>query len=142
VAKYWREWKDPRLIISVLHNDDLNQVTWEQRVMEGDPKFEASQVLPNFDFAAYAELLGLRGIRIDDASQIGRAWEEALAERRPTVLEFITDPEVPPLPPHITFQQAKRFASAILKRDPEAGAMIRDSLQQIADPYLPRKRDE
>lgn len=142
IAKYWREWKDPRLIISVLHNNDLNQVTWEQRIMEGDPKFEASQVLPNFEFARYAEMLGLRGIRVDDPAGIGPAWDEALKEQRPTVLEFITDPEVPPLPPHITFEQATGFASAILKRDPEAGAMIRDSLKQLAVTYLPHRKSD
>lgn len=142
IAKYWREWKDPRLVISVLHNNDLNQVTWEQRIMEGNPKFEASQVLPDFEFARYAEILGLRGIRVDDPAGIGPAWEEALKEHRPTVIEFITDPEVPPLPPHITFEQAKGFASAILKRDPEAGAMIRDSLKQIADTYLPHRKSD
>ncbi len=89
--------------------------------MEGDPKFEASQVLPDFAFARYAELLGLRGILVDDPAKIGAAWDAALREERPAVLEFITDPEVPPLPPHITLKQAQGFASAILKRDPEGG---------------------
>ncbi len=142
IAKYWEEWSDPRLIICVLHNNDLNQVTWEQRIMEGDPKFEASQVLPDFAFARYAELLGLRGILVDDPAKIGAAWDAALREERPTVLEFITDPEVPPLPPHITLKQAQGFASAILKRDPRAGAMIRDSLKQIADTYLPHRKSD
>jgi pyruvate dehydrogenase (quinone) len=141
IAKYWREWSNAHLIIAVLHNNDLNMVTWEQRIMEGDPKFEASQNLPNFEYAKYAELLGLRGIRVDREEDIGRGWDEALAENRPTVLEFITDPEVPPLPPHISFEQAKSFASAILKRDPNAGEMIRQSLKQLADTWLPGKSD-
>jgi len=141
IAKYWREWSNAHLIIAVLHNNDLNMVTWEQRIMEGDPKFEASQNLPNFEYAKYAELLGLRGIRVDREEDIGRVWDEALAENRPTVLEFITDPEVPPLPPHISFEQAKSFASSILKRDPNAGEMIRQSLKQMADTWLPGKSD-
>jgi len=141
IAKYWREWSNAHLIIAVLHNNDLNMVTWEQRIMEGDPKFEASQNLPNFEYAKYAELLGLRGIRVDREEDIGRVWDEALAENRPTVLEFITDPEVPPLPPHISFEQAKSFASSILKRDPNAGEMIRQSLKQLADTWLPGKSD-
>ena len=139
IKKYWNEWSDPRLIVAVLHNNDLNQVTWEQRVMNGDPKFEASQKLPDFGYAGFAESIGLRGIRVDREEDIGRAWDEALAENRPTVLEFITDPEVPPLPPHISFEQAKSFASSILKRDPAAGAMIRQSLKQMADTLMPGK---
>jgi pyruvate dehydrogenase (quinone) len=139
VAKYWREWTNPSLIVSVLHNNDLNQVTWEQRAFVGDPKFEASQDLPDFGYAKYAELIGLRGIRVDREADIGAAWDEAIAENRPTVLEFITDPEVPPLPPHITFEQAKAFASSIFKRDPGAGDVIRRTLGQLADTYLHRK---
>lgn len=96
IAKVWREWGDPRLTVMVLNNGDLNQVTWEQRVMEGDPKFEPSQVVPDFPYAEYARLLGLGGIRVDRPEEIGRAWDQALGADRPTVLEMITDPNVPP----------------------------------------------
>ena len=106
----------------VLNNSDLNQVTWEQRAMAGDPKFEGSQSLPDFPYASYAELLGLRGIRVDDPDDVGGAWDQALAADRPVVLEAVTDPEVPPLPPHITIEQAKALTSALLKGDPHARA--------------------
>jgi pyruvate dehydrogenase (quinone) len=129
VAHYRDRWSDPRLVICVLHNDDLNQVTWEQRVMSGDPKLEASQRLPDFDYAGYARLLGLGGIRVDAPDQVGPAWDEALAADRPVLIECITDPEVPPLPPHIRFEQAKGMAHAIAGRDPAAGEMIRQSLK-------------
>jgi len=132
IKKYWREWSDPRLIVAILHNDDLNMVTWEQRVMAGDAKFEESQVLPRFGYAKYAEMLGLRGIRIDKPERIAEAWDSALSESRPTVLEFITDPEVPPLPPHITPEQAKSFLWSVL-RDPARGAMIKQSMKQMLD---------
>jgi len=132
IKKYWREWSDPRLIIAVLHNDDLNMVTWEQRVMAGDPKFDASQKLPEFGYAKYAEMLGLRGIRVDHPERIADAWNQALNESRPTLLEFITDPEVPPLPPHITAEQAKSFLWSLL-RDPARGAMIKQSMKQMLD---------
>jgi len=137
IKKYWREWSDPRLIVAILHNDDLNMVTWEQRVMAGDAKFKDSQVLPQFGYAKYAEMLGLRGIRIDKPERIADAWDTALAERRPCVLEFITDPEVPPLPPHVTPEQAKSFLWSLL-RDPARGAMIKESMKQILDSLLPR----
>ncbi|HEV8054444.1 MAG TPA: thiamine pyrophosphate-requiring protein, partial [Candidatus Limnocylindrales bacterium] len=113
VAKYWQRWSDPRLIVAVLNNQDLNQVTWEQRVLEGDPKFEASQDIPDVPYARFAELIGLKGIRVETPDEIAPAWEEALAADRPCVLDFVTDPEVPPLPPHITFEQAKMFALAV-----------------------------
>jgi pyruvate dehydrogenase (quinone) len=137
IAKYWKRWTDPRLIVLVLHNDDLNQVTWEQRVMEGDPKYEGSQVLPDFPYARYAELIGLKGVRVDDPDRVGAAWDEALAADRPVVLEAITDPEVPPLPPHITLQQAKGFMSAIAHGDPDRGRVITESLKQKVEEFLP-----
>jgi pyruvate dehydrogenase (quinone) len=130
IAKYRERWPDQRLIVLVLNNRDLNQVTWEQRAMSGDPKFEGSQQLPDVPYARWAEMLGLNGIRSEDPEEIGSCWERALAADRPTVLEVITDPEVPPLPPHITLEQAKSFASAVLKGDPGAKKMIRQSLRQ------------
>ncbi|MDA8163683.1 MAG: thiamine pyrophosphate-requiring protein [Desulfobacteraceae bacterium] len=131
IAKYWRRWKDPRLIVLVLRNLDLNQVTWEQRVMAGDPKFEASQNIPDFSFADYAELLDLNGIDVDKPKEIRPAYEKALRADRPTVICAHCDPEVPPLPPHITFEQAKGYMSALYKGDPEALAMIRQSVKQM-----------
>jgi pyruvate dehydrogenase (quinone) len=137
VARYWRRWADPRLIVLVLHNDDLNQVTWEQRAMEGDPKYEGSQTLPDFPYARFAELLGLEGIRVDDPQHVGDAWDDALSADRPCVIEAITDPEVPPLPPHITLEQARMFTSAVLHGDPDAGSMIRRSFAQKVAEFLP-----
>jgi pyruvate dehydrogenase (quinone) len=132
VAKYWREWADPRLIVCVLKNRDLNMVTWEERVMSGDPKFDASQVLPDFQYAEYAQSLGLVGIRIEKPEDIGPAWDAALAADRPTVLEFHTDPEVPPLPPHITFEQAKKFMKSLL-HDPARSHILKQSMKELFD---------
>ena len=137
ISKYWQRWSDPRLVVLVLHNDDLNQVTWEQRAMEGDARYDASQDIPDFPYARYAELVGLRGIRVDDPDQVGAAWDEALAADRPVVLEAITDPSVPPLPPHITFQQATHFAQAVLHGDSDRRGMIAQSVKQMADTIIP-----
>ncbi|WP_020565375.1 thiamine pyrophosphate-requiring protein [Methylosarcina fibrata] len=131
IGKYWQRWRDPRLIVMVLNNRDLNQVTWEQRAMEGDPKFNASQDVPDFPYARMAELIGLLGIRVDQPEQITDAWERALGADRPVVLEAYADPDVPPLPPHITFKQAKAYASAVLKGDPDSVDMIKASINQI-----------
>ncbi|MGH9397726.1 MAG: thiamine pyrophosphate-requiring protein [Terriglobia bacterium] len=139
ISKYWKEWSDPRLVVLVLHNNDLNQVTWEQRVMEGDPKFEASQDLPDFPYAHYAESLGLKGILVNSPKDLGRAWDEAFASDRPVVLEAITDPDVPPLPPHITLKQAKAFATTLWKGDPREGGIIRESFREMADTFFPGK---
>ncbi len=130
IAKYWKSWSNPHLVIMVLANGDLNQVTWEQRAMEGDPKFPGSQDVPHFPYAAYAELLGLGGVRVDDPEKIGPAWEEALSAGRPTLLEMVTDPNVPPLPPHITMKQAKAYLSALIKGDPDSVAVIKESAGQ------------
>jgi pyruvate dehydrogenase (quinone) len=132
VAKYWRRWSDPRLVILVLNNADLNFVTWEQRATVGDAKFEASQDLPAFPYARYAELLDLKGIRVDDSADVASAWREALTADRPVVLEAIVDPDVPPLPPHITFDQAASMTKALLKGDPDAAGIVRQSLRELA----------
>jgi pyruvate dehydrogenase (quinone) len=135
-AKYWRRWKDPRLVVLVLNNRDLNQVTWEQRVMAGDAKLQASQEIPDFPYARYAESIGLMGVRIERPEQIAPAWEAAFAADRPCVVEAITDPEVPPLPPHITFEEAKGLLQAILKGDPERGAIIRQAWRQSVESWM------
>jgi pyruvate dehydrogenase (quinone) len=137
IAKYRAQWPDQRLVVLVLNNRDLNQVTWEQRAMSGDPKFEGSQDLPDFPYARYAELLGLEGIRVERADQVGPAWDRALRAERPVVIEAITDPEVPPLPPHITLEQAKALSSALLAGDEHAGRIIKQSFKQKAQEFLP-----
>ena len=136
ISKYWRQWSDPRLIVLVLNNGDLNQVTWEQRVLSGDAKFEASQCLPEFHYAEYAEMLGLKGIRLNNPEQVAIAWREALSADRPVVIDAQTDPEVPPLPPHITIQQARHFMKSLL-HDPERGGMIRQSFRDGIESFLP-----
>ncbi len=143
VAKYWRRWTDPRWIVCVFNNEDLNQVTWEQRVIEGDPKYDASQNIPNVPYHRFAELIGLQGIYVDRADAVATAWDEALASTRPVVLEVKTDPEVPPLPPHITLKQALNFTRTLVKGDPNEGSLIRRTARQLLSSILPgHGRDE
>jgi pyruvate dehydrogenase (quinone) len=139
IGKYWKEWKDPRLVVLVLNNRDLNQVTWEQRAMSGDPKLNASQELPDFPYARYAESIGLRGLRIDRPEQIADVWEQAFRSDRPVVVEAVTDPEVPPLPPHITFKQAAAMASALLKGDPGWRAMVSRTYRDMLSAWKPHR---
>src|SRR5436189_653975 len=129
VKPHMDRWSDKRLIFCIFNNQDLNQVTWEQRVMEGDPKFPATQWLPNLDYAAYAELCGLKGIFCDNADDMHGAWEAAFSAGTPVVLEVKTDPEIPPLPPHITEEQAKKMAKAMVKGDPERAGVMEKSLK-------------
>jgi len=140
VAKYWRTWSNPKWICCVWHNDDLNQVTWEQRVMEGFPKFEATQQIPSVPYHRFAGLIGLKGIYVDDPERMGAAWDEALAADVPVVLEVKTDPEVPPLPPHITFEQAKNFMSTLQQGDPDAGGMLKGALHQVFASITPDRK--
>src|ERR671931_1359407 len=107
VAKYVERWSDHRLVFCVFNNQDLNQVTWEQRVLAGDPMFPGTQHIPDFPAARYAELVGLHGIKVDRPEDLSGAWSEVLTSDRPALLEVVVDPEIPPLPPHVTTVQAK-----------------------------------
>jgi pyruvate dehydrogenase (quinone) len=131
VATYWKQWQDPRFVVIVMNNGDLNMVTWEQRILAGDPKFERSQDVPDFPYAQYARLLGLDGIRLDDPEAIGASLDRALASPRPFVLEVICDPEMPPLPPHVSLQQARNYVMAMAKGDPNAAKMVRASIREL-----------
>ncbi len=137
IAKYWHEWADPTCVVCVFNNEDLNQVTWEQRVMQGDPKFKASQELPNVPYHSFAELIGLKGVYIDHPDALGPAWEQALAAGRPVVLNVKTDPNVPPLPPHITLEQARQFAASMLKGDPDRGGVLLGTAKEVLSTLLP-----
>jgi pyruvate dehydrogenase (quinone) len=141
VAKYWREWTTPKFIVLVLNNQDLSQVTWEERVQLGEGKTESTQAIPDLAYHKYAELLGLKGIYVDDPDRIAQAWDEALNADRPVILEVRTDPNVPPLPPHITMKDARNFL-AMLPREPEFGAVLKDSMKEVLASVLPnRNRD-
>jgi pyruvate dehydrogenase (quinone) len=137
IAKYWREWSDPRLVVLVLNNRDLNMVTWEQRATAGDPKFAASQDLPDVRYAEYAQSLGLHGVRVERPEDVGAAWDRAFGADRPFVLEAVTDPNVPPLPPHITFEQARALASATIRGDADALGYLKQSVKEVAASILP-----
>jgi pyruvate dehydrogenase (quinone) len=138
VGKYWRQWADPRFIIMVLNNQDLNQVTWEERVQLGEGKTPSTQTIPDFPYHRYAELIGLKGIFCDDPERIAAAWQEALAADRPVILEFKADPNVPPLPPHITLKDARNFMS-MMRSEPELGSVIRNSAKELLANILPGK---
>ncbi|AZE55390.1 Thiamine pyrophosphate-requiring protein [Pseudomonas synxantha] len=137
VAKYWRQWRSPKWICAVFNNEDLNQVTWEQRVMEGDPKFEASQNIPDVPYHLFAISLGLKGIFVEREEDVAAAWEQAFASDVPVLLEFKTDPNVPPLPPHIKLEQAKKFASTLLQGDPDEAGVIVQTAKQVLASVLP-----
>ncbi|HTV98815.1 MAG TPA: thiamine pyrophosphate-requiring protein [Streptosporangiaceae bacterium] len=137
IKHYWEQWSDPRLIIAVLHNNDLNQVTWEMRAMEGAPKFAESQRLPDVSYESFARSLGLNALAVDSPDAVGPAWERALAADRPTVLDVRTDPDVPPIPPHATFEQMKDAATALLHGDENRWGVIREGLLTKAREVLP-----
>jgi pyruvate dehydrogenase (quinone) len=139
VKRHWHEWADPRFVVLVLNNGDLNQVSWEMREA-GDPRYDTSQLLEDVDYAGYAELLGLRGIRVDDPTRVDDAWDQALAADRPVLLDVHTDKNVPPLPPHITLEQAKGVASAVLGGDPDAAQVIGHSARALAGQLFGRMR--
>jgi pyruvate dehydrogenase (quinone) len=131
VARYWREWRDPRFVVLVLNNRDLEFVSWEQRVMAGSPRFPASQDLPDIDYAAYARMLGFRGIRVGTPGEVAPALKEALASERPVVVDALVDPAVPMTPPHLTMEQVRQFLRALRKGDPDAAEIVRATVKEM-----------
>jgi pyruvate dehydrogenase (quinone) len=140
IKRYWQEWDDPRLIVAILHNNDLNQVTWEMRAMAGAPKFVESQELPDVDFAAFAAGLGLNAMSVKDPEELGDAWREALSADRPTVLDVYTDPDMPPIPPHATWDQFKAASTAVLSGDENRKGFVKVGLKTKAQEFLPHKK--
>ncbi|MBT2444321.1 thiamine pyrophosphate-requiring protein [Streptomyces sp. ISL-36] len=128
-AKYWKEWEDPRLIVAVLNNQDLNQVTWEMRAMTGAPQFLPSQEIPDVPYADFARSVGLNGIRVEQPGDVVGAWERALASDRPCVLDFLTDPAVPPIPPHASLDQIEAAAVSVLRGDSDRAAVLRQGFK-------------
>jgi pyruvate dehydrogenase (quinone) len=137
IAKYHERWSDQRLVVCVFNNQDLNMVTWEQRVLAGDPMYPGSQRIPDFPAARYAELVGLHGIRVERPDDLASAWSEVLSAGKPAVLEAVVDPEIPPLPPHITGQQMKKMTEAMVKGDPDAVGVMEKSLRAKVEEFLP-----
>ncbi len=137
VEKYWKEWSNPHIIFIVLNNRDLNQVTWEMRIEGGDPRLPMTQSIPDFPYANFAESLGFQGIRVDKPEDVGRAIDEALSANRPAVIDVYTDPNVPTLPPHITFAEAKNYSTALLKGDPDEGGIIKESIKSVVEGIIP-----
>ncbi|MFF6996817.1 thiamine pyrophosphate-requiring protein [Streptomyces sp. NPDC008313] len=140
VAKYWRQWEDPRLIVAVLNNEDLNQVTWEMRAMSGAPQFLPSQSIPDVAYADFARMVGLDGVRVEKPEDVRGAWEAALAATRPFVIDFRTDPAVPPIPPHASLDQIEAAAVSIVKGDSDRVGMVRQGLKAKVQEMLPGGR--
>jgi pyruvate dehydrogenase (quinone) len=139
VARYWEEWTDPRLVVAVLHNNDLNQVTWEMRAMQGAPKFTESQTLPDVAYADFARSIGLDGIAVEAADEVAPAWDSAFSAARPVVLDIRTDPDFPPIPPHTTFEEARDAAEALIKGDEDRWGVITAGMRTKMREFLPHR---
>ncbi|RKN05690.1 thiamine pyrophosphate-requiring protein [Streptomyces radicis] len=141
-AKYRHAWDNPHLTVGVWNNRDLNQVTWEMRAMTGAPQFLPSQELPDVPYAAFARSLGLTGIRVERPEDVEAAWREALSAPGPAVVEFLTDPSVPPIPPQATWEQLESLAKALLRGDRDRADVVRKGLKSKLQEYLSSRPDD
>ena len=139
ISRYYDKWLDPRMVICVFHNNDLNQVTWELRAMGGYPKFEESQTIPDISYADIARCMGLQAIAVDDPDELGGAWDSALSAGVPTVLDVRCDPEVPPIPPHATYEQGRDLLIALAKGDSARWHIIMQGAKTKAQEFVPRR---
>jgi len=131
IKKYLQDWENPQLIILILHNNDLTQVSWEMRTEDANPVWSTSQDVQSVDYAGWAEMLGFSGIRVKTDDEVPGAWDTAFAHRGVTLIDAYTSKNVPPLPPHITFEFAKHTAEALLKKDPDGVDVMRDSAKAL-----------
>jgi pyruvate dehydrogenase (quinone) len=139
ISRYWKDWSDPRLVIVVLHNNDLNQVTWEMRALQGEPKFVESQRLPDMSYADFAQRLDFLALAVYDADEVGPAWDAALAADRPALIDVHCDPSVPPIPPHSTWQQVKATAASLVKGDEDRWDVVKEGVKTKAQELLPNR---
>ncbi len=135
--KYWKNWSNPHLIYIVFNNRDLNQVTWELRIEAGHRDIPMTQSIPDVPYAAFADSLGFKGIRVDKPEDVGPALDQAFAASTPVLLDVYTDPDVPTIPPHITFEEVKNYSTALLKYDPEEGGIIKESVKSVVEGVIP-----
>ncbi len=142
ISRYWHEWADPRLVVAVLHNNDLNQVTWELRAMGGTPKFVGSQALPDVSYADFATSIGLGALTVTDPDDLASAWQTAFGADRPFVLDVHCDPDVPPIPPHATLEQMTSMAKALIKGDTSRWGVIKEGLKTKVQEALPHSNDD
>ncbi len=142
VYKYWKNWSDPRIIFFVLNNSDLNQVTWEQRILSGSPRNMETQPLPDFPYARFGESLGFLGIRVEKPEDVDAAWDRALNADRPVILEAVVDGNVATLPPHISREQAMHFLKAMRSGDPDERGVIAKSIRQVVAGIIPHRSEE
>ena len=142
VHRYWKEWSDPRIIFFVLNNQDLNQVTWEQRILSGSPRNMETQPLPNFAYAQFGETLGFKGIRVNSPDQVEDAWRQAINADRPVVFEAMANGDVATLPPHISREQAMHFLKAVRKGDSDEPGIVTKSIKQMIAGVIPHKSEE
>jgi pyruvate dehydrogenase (quinone) len=142
ISRYWHEWADPRLVVAVLHNNDLNQVTWELRAMGGTPKFVESQALPDVSYADFATSIGLGALTVTDPDDLASAWQTALGADRPYVLDVHCDPDIPPIPPHATLEQMTSMAKALIKGDTSRWGVIKEGLKTKVQEALPHSNDD
>ncbi|MFI5911777.1 thiamine pyrophosphate-requiring protein [Dactylosporangium sp. NPDC051541] len=130
VAARWRDWADPRFVICVLNNRDLAEVSWEQREMEGEPRFAESQRLPDVPYAQWADLLGLRGVRVTDPGEVDEAWWQALHADRPVLIDAVTDPAIPLLPPLQDEEQVRPMYEGLAAEDGDLAVRAEEHLRR------------
>jgi pyruvate dehydrogenase (quinone) len=141
-CRYWKEWADPTMVVAVVHNNDLNQVTWEMRAMAGAPKFVESQTIPDVSYAGFAAGLGFQALEVHEPEQIEGAWSQAFGAGRPTLLDVHCDPDVPPIPPHANFEQMKEAGKAMLAGDEDAAGVVRTGVKQKVQEFLPGRKGD
>jgi pyruvate dehydrogenase (quinone) len=108
--------------VVIIKNNYLGQIKWEQIVFLGNPEFAVD--LHPIDFVKHAEACGGVGFRCEKPDEVRPALEAAFAVNKPAIVEAVVDPFEPPMPASATPKQALKFAEALVRGQPDRGAII------------------
>jgi pyruvate dehydrogenase (quinone) len=120
--------------VVINNNNSLGQILWEQMVL-GYPEHGVRHPEPFVDYAAFASANGALGIKVGRPADVRPAIRQALQHAGPAVVDVNVNPDEPPLPGKVEYDQAKKFAQAFLRGQPRkatiATTLFRDKIEQL-----------
>jgi pyruvate dehydrogenase (quinone) len=120
--------------IVISNNNALGQILWEQMIL-GYPEHGVRHPEPFVDYAALATANGALGIKVERPGDLRAAVQQALSHNGPALVDVNVNPDEPPMPGKVEYEQARKFAEAFIKGQPRkatiATTLFRDKIEQL-----------